>query len=1030
MPSKPTTHPSREVLVAFGLGKLNEADLAGVAEHLEGCPECSQAVVNLSPDSFIGRVRAAGPAGSCTQLPVTPPDASPLPGRAGLAEPAIADVPAELADHPKFRILKELGRGGMGVVYKAENRFMEMTVALKVINKTFLDNPEVLERFDREVRTAARLVHPHIVRALDADRAGEWRLLVMEFVEGASLFDVLRKKGPLPVPYACHYARQAALGLQYAHDQGMVHRDVKPHNLMLTPRGQVKILDFGLARLASEQSKGRGGLTRMGDFMGTPDYVAPEQAMDASKADIRADLYSLGCTLYFLLAGRPPFQEDKAVDTIMAHLNQPPPSLLQFRSNLPAELWTIVARLLAKDPKQRFQTPREVADALAPFTRARKSPNSTAGKSPPAARTASRATMLPANAKSLDFNLQPPPVWGGRPSAAPDQSAAIRAPAFTEAEGPGRRSWSFRAKWAAGLAVGGLVIGMLVAALFTPRERTPGSDVSPVALPNRPVGLDHEGEPVPPIGQGQPQARVINPRQAYRTTAGDWKIEGNELVQGAPVEQSQVVFGDFTWTDYDLFAEVNQVRDNGHIHLLFRVSSAGHNAILIANEGASARFKADCWRWGRRTQITERPGGMARGRWCRLRVRVRGPRCQCFIDDREVLDYEDARNTQGAVGFQTCKTSARFQAIRVTDPSGKVLLDGLPDLPSAPDWSFPDSGPPSAYQRHCLKGHGAPVVSLAFSRDGRHLLSSSNGEHRTYENPNQPRRVGNPGCTVRLWDVASGKELACSRLGESQPGNGCVFGLTNVPGSTAFLSAVNDLGSPYDKPTQQLRLWEIVDNRLQSRLLGPETYTDLWSLHCTSDGRRFLMLNSTGSLWEWDLIQKKLMRHQPASFTNVKGVAIAPDSRTALLTLASQPGTVIDLATGQTKRTWTEGGPLVQSPLLFTPDGRKVLSGGADGSVYLRDAVSGKELHRFSGHQGPIHALALTRDGRHALSGSEDGVVYLLNLEARKELACFTGHTQGVLSLAFSPDGRWAASGGSDYTVRVWRLPPLGPGAG
>jgi len=283
-------------------------------------------------------------------------------------------LPPELASHPKFRILKELGRGGMGVVYLAEHRIMEMTVALKVINKTRLANAEALERFDREVRAAARLVHSHIVRALDADRAGELRLLVMEFVEGASLFDVLQKKGTLPIPHACHYARQAALGLQHAHEQGMIHRDIKPHNLMLTPRGQVKILDFGLARLATEQKKGRGGLTQTGDFMGTPDYVAPEQAMDASRADIRADIYSLGCTLYCLLAGHPPFQGDSAVALVLAHIEKEAPPLHQVRPDVPAELSAVLLRLLAKDPAQRFQTPLEVARVLAPFCKTGQKP--------------------------------------------------------------------------------------------------------------------------------------------------------------------------------------------------------------------------------------------------------------------------------------------------------------------------------------------------------------------------------------------------------------------------------------------------------------------------------------------------------------------------------------------------------------------------------------------------------------------------------------------------------------------------------
>jgi serine/threonine protein kinase len=295
------------------------------------------------------------------------------------------ELPSELANHPKFLILAELGRGGMGVVYKAQHRFMEILVALKVINKSLLDNPGALERFDREVRAAAKLDHPHIVRALDADRAGDLRILVMDFVEGANLQDVLDKKGPLPIPHACHYIRQAALGLQYAHDQGMVHRDIKPQNLILTPRGQVKILDFGLARLVSER-KASGGLTRMGDFMGTPHYMAPEQALDASQADIRADLYSLACTLYSLLTGAPPFHEDTVVKLVMAHMEKN------------AE---VLDRL------------REFAQVLAPFCKAGQKPSPRPQVRPvPGIASALRGTVAPGPPAPVSQLNEPPPLPG------------------------------------------------------------------------------------------------------------------------------------------------------------------------------------------------------------------------------------------------------------------------------------------------------------------------------------------------------------------------------------------------------------------------------------------------------------------------------------------------------------------------------------------------------------------------------------------------------------------------------------------
>jgi formylglycine-generating enzyme required for sulfatase activity/tRNA A-37 threonylcarbamoyl transferase component Bud32 len=266
----------------------------------------------------------------------------------------------------RYLVLRELGRGGMGIVYQARHTVMDRQVVIKVVSRALLDNPDALERFRREIRAAAQLAHPNIVTAYDAEQDGDRHFLVMEFIPGQSLAEVLQKKGPLPVAHACNYARQAALGLQHAFERGMVHRDIKPANLMLTPTGQVKILDFGLAKVVSERGAGKG-LTASGAYMGTPEYCAPEQATDARSADIRADLYSLGCTLYCLLAGHPPFQEDTPVKAILAHLEKEPVPLPELRPEVPAALWAVVARLIAKDPVRRYQTPAEVAQALAPF---------------------------------------------------------------------------------------------------------------------------------------------------------------------------------------------------------------------------------------------------------------------------------------------------------------------------------------------------------------------------------------------------------------------------------------------------------------------------------------------------------------------------------------------------------------------------------------------------------------------------------------------------------------------------------------
>ena len=408
-----SSHPTQSQLADFAAGKLTDAQAEAVTRHLDACDPCSKAVFALPADSMTGRIQAAQP----VYQPVpTGSWAGDSPSMLSAILPLDdageqVEVPPELATHPKFRIVGLLGRGGMGVVYKAEHRIMKRPVAIKVINKGLLENAEALQRFHGEVRAAARLNHPHIVQAFDAEQAGDLHFLVMEFVEGKSLAEVLEKRQkPLPVQHACAYVRQAALGLQHAHEQQMVHRDIKPHNLMLTPKGQIKILDFGLARMVRERTTSKG-ITTADAFMGTPEYVAPEQAADARDADIRADLYSLGCTLYFLLAGRPPFRESTAMKVVLAHVQDVPRPLPEIRSDVPVELWQIVQKLLAKDPAQRFQQPTELAQALTSF-----------------ARTASADSPL----KQLK-KANPVAVSGRATSVATDTSEMSRSRLFAEA---------------------------------------------------------------------------------------------------------------------------------------------------------------------------------------------------------------------------------------------------------------------------------------------------------------------------------------------------------------------------------------------------------------------------------------------------------------------------------------------------------------------------------------------------------------------------------------------------------------------
>jgi serine/threonine protein kinase len=278
-------------------------------------------------------------------------------------------LPPELADNPEYSDIVELGRGGMGVVYRARNTLMGRVEVLKVMGKDLMSKPGAAERFRREIQSAALLDHSNIVRAYTARQLGNLLVLAMEYVPGDELGTLVRSRGPLSVNLACLYVQQVAKGLQHAHEKGMVHRDIKPGNLIRLVSGRrhtIKILDFGLAKLTSESDL-ETGLTGAGKMLGTPDYIAPEQIQDARSADIRADIYSLGCTFYFFLTGNTPFRANSLYELLRQHQEDEPRQLNLVRPEIPAELAAVIGKMMAKKPGKRFQTPDEVSRVLAPF---------------------------------------------------------------------------------------------------------------------------------------------------------------------------------------------------------------------------------------------------------------------------------------------------------------------------------------------------------------------------------------------------------------------------------------------------------------------------------------------------------------------------------------------------------------------------------------------------------------------------------------------------------------------------------------
>jgi uncharacterized protein (TIGR03067 family) len=381
-----TTHPTDEAIGTFALGMLDPPESRWLEEHLAECALCQDRAEAVPPDTLVqllasARIRAdAGRSAAPTPSLLASTTQAWVDGASGPTDGA--DLPAALAGHPKYRPVRRLGTGGMGTVWLAEHAVMNRPVAVKVVRPDLLARHGAADRFLREVRAAARLHHPNIVAAFDAELAGDSCLLVMEYVRGETLADRLAA-GPLPLTEACRAARDAARGLAHAHAAGLVHRDVKPHNLIRAADGTVKVLDFGLAGVAAGETGGRGGdgLTGAGMLVGTADYIAPEQAADPRAADPRADIYGLGCTLYHLLAGRPPVPPGSVAEKLAAHRERTPDPV----PGLPPDLAAVLARMLAKRPEDRYQTAVEVLAALEPFT----------AEAAPGAGTAARKTRTP-----------------------------------------------------------------------------------------------------------------------------------------------------------------------------------------------------------------------------------------------------------------------------------------------------------------------------------------------------------------------------------------------------------------------------------------------------------------------------------------------------------------------------------------------------------------------------------------------------------------------------------------------------------
>jgi uncharacterized protein (TIGR03067 family) len=908
------THPETEQLTAFALGRLVEEESVMIEDHLAGCATCRTAVEAAGDDSLVSLLR--GPtesAGGATTGDET----------LSLA-PVPSEVPAELAGHARYRVQGLLGVGGMGAVYKAEHQLMERLVALKVINRGLTSNPAAVERFRREVKAAARLTHPNIVTAFDADHTGDTHFLVMEYVEGTSLARLVAEKGPLPVAQACDYVRQAALGLQHAHEQGMVHRDVKPQNLMLTPQGQVKILDFGLARLALENvpteaaadaasrpgasTRPTGSLTEMGVVMGTPDYLAPEQAADPHAADIRADIYSLGCTLYDILAGHAPFPEGTALQKVMAHAQQKARPLDAIRKDVPPRLARVVAKMMAKDPARRYQTPAEVAEALAPF-------------------------------------------------------AGIRRK---------RSPWRVLLPLAAGLLVCVLGLAQVFGATLYRVATNQGELVVEIDDPNVKVVLDQAGVTVRDLATKREYHLELKPA-GHDLPAGEYELEVTEG-EGIKLFTQQFVLFRGGKTAVNVSLDVASV-DRARLQGTWVVASSqmdgppgnvnGDYVLItgttfsvktINGRDGDATYQLDPTAQPRRIDM-EQTAGPGAG------TKVGG----IYSLDRDVLNLcfvEPGGSRPANFVFQPGKHMMLMTLRRVSvslapgevrrfeghtgsiksvafSPDGKRVLSGS-GYPTTDNtarvWEVA-----TGKELICFRGHEERVSAVAFSPDGKLALTGGSDK------------------ALRLWEVATGKEVRRFR------------GHTGGIGAVVFSRDGKLAASAgWDKT---VRPWDVATGQELKKFEGP---TNFQTVVFFPDGKRVLFGGDDRIMRLGDVATGQEIRRFEGHKQIVSCVAVSPDGRRAL---ATDDGVRLwDLETGQVIRTFEEGSAHVES-VAFSPDGRRALAGGQDHTVRVWDVETGEKLAFFKGPgKGVFWSVAFSPDGRFALSGSGDNTLRLWRL--------------------------------------------------